>query len=561
MRFKAMLLLALGSQAGMASAWATDVKAKLIQEDLKATAASDPYRSLMIVHPSILRHDDARGAGPWSFGGLLLEIAKAHHDSAEVTPEQYDAFVRDWLESLYETRPGIRQHVTCLWATGKAEDADACDATPLSPENAPFKLMAINYRPDFAKEACSGDEGELRLNFALTLQRPQGQHPYELAGGEMTVIFEYDLGRVDHIDMKPADWAVAFQQLSSPDLCDDFCADYTAKLQALVSTVTRYNPRLGRDKVALGQIRTNEIVGDARFRPELTAALRQVGEVFADCYTSLLQEPDRIGEGLRHCAKALGAGPTAQVAERLAAVLDRLGRLSAAPVAAPVPQTLVDGFAEAIASLSNRVVAVWEMREAGLTASGLRWRPAKDTPTLSANNTPELAQLIAEHEDAIVDASIDLNQVLEAGGFERATAVLANPFDGWRFTGDAEIFGDDMRRDVRARSKFSQLTCSGCHATQTAAIGLVHVVSDVLRHAKRTNMIAPRARELLAAHRDEALELDNLDAFYMISPLRDPGETGKGHLAAYLTKPGGELDKRSSKMAELARDGALCLSP
>jgi hypothetical protein len=556
-----MLLLALGFQAAQTPAWAKDARAELLRDDLRAATASDPYRSLMIVHPNILRHDDAQPAGPWSFGGLLLEIAKAHHDSPELTPEQYDSFVRDWLESLYETRPGIRQHVTCLWATGKAEDSDACDTTLLRPEHAPFKLMAINYRPDFVKEACSGEEGELRLNFALTLERPEGQKPHELAGGEMTVIFEYDLGRVDHIDMKPADWAVAFQQLSSPDLCADFCADYTAQLQALVSTVTRYNPLLGRDKVALGQIRTNEIVGDTRFRPELTAALRQVGEVFSSCYTSLLQDPEHIGERLRHCAQALGTGPTAMLADRLAFVLDRLGRLSALPVAAPVPETLVNAFSEALAALSNRVVAVWEMREAGLTASGLRWRPAKDTPTMSANNTPELAQLIAEHEDAIVDASIDLNQVLEAGGFERATAVLANPFDGWRFTGDAEIFADDMRRDVRARSKFSQLTCSGCHATQTASIGLVHVVSDVLRHAKRTNMIAPRARELLAAHRDEALELENLDAFYMISPLRDPGETGKGHLAAYLTKPGGELDKRSSKMAELAKDGALCLSP
>lgn len=536
-----------------------DVRQGLLRADLQPAEEVYPERSLLMSHSRILRHPKAGAAGPWSFGGVMNELARAHYRKMDVSAEQFNNFVRQWLHSFHGTRPGLRTHVTCLWARGVADPDGDCETPLLRPENAPFKLLAANYRPDFAKDACEGRAGEFRLTYGLTREAPNGRHPADLPGEEMTIIFEYDLAKVSS-PLRPGEWALSFEKLSSPDLCHDFCESYLQQFDRIMERVIRYDPASRLDPpTALGQVRSNELVGDRLFTPELSATLRTIGDSLSQCYLDLVQSAENPILGLQVCSKniVIPTGPAALAVQLIKSVVDAVIVLAQKSVTLPVPKNLVSILNEVLASVSNRNFPRWEMREAELNTFGLQGRMTQDTPDPRLNNSVQLRDFVNQHETAILDGSVDLNLEMDRVGLQRDWQPLVNPFDPWRFN-KVQGLSSDMVRDARLRSKFSQFTCGGCHATQAATSGLVAVLGDILRHAPHTGELIPYASTLLQEHKAEDLHIENIDAFYLISPIRDPGFAGQDHLARFLTKDGGELDKRLVKMRQLANELSTC---
>ncbi len=536
-----------------------DVRSELLRPDLREADEIFAERSLLMSHSRILRHPKAGAGEPWSFGGVMKELARAHFRKKDVSAEEFNAFVRQWLQSFESQRPGIRTHLTCLWALGKADPKGDCNTVLLRPENAPFKLLAANYRPDFAKESCEGEAGEFRLTYGLTLDVPRGRHPADLPGEEMTLIFEYDLAKVNS-PLRPGDWAMSFEKLSSPDLCSDFCGSYLQQFDRIMERVTQYDPSSSQNPpIALGQLRSNELVGDPLFTPALSASLRAIADSLSQCYLDLVRSAENPLLGLQVCSKniVVPAGPTAQAVHLIKNVVDTVITLAQKPGALPIPKNLVSILTEVLAGVSNRIFPRWEMREAELNSFGLQGRMTKDTPDLRLNNSVQLRDFVNQHEVAILDGSVNLNLEMDRLGLQRDFQPLVNPFDPWRFNKVAGL-STDMVQDARLRSKFAQLTCGGCHATQAGTNGLLSVLTDILTHAPHTGELLAYANTLLQEHKAADLHLENIDAFYMISPIRNPGFAGQAHLARFLTKDGGDLDKRAVKMLELVDGVGAC---
>jgi hypothetical protein len=207
-------------------------------------------RELLITDLSVVNDARATGVDAWSFGGLMTALA----------PSDAGSLVKRWLESFgrrqtingfpLPPRPAVAARLAGPWMKKDGATSFA-DWTP-NLANAPFRLLAIVYRPDLGIVAGDGtikSAGEARFVFsALDLSKT---HSLDDAPPlPFTVIFEYGLSAADREGVRV--WAERWHGLGGLT----FGADYNAALQTITDSFA------GRDGKAasgrLNQIRTNE---------------------------------------------------------------------------------------------------------------------------------------------------------------------------------------------------------------------------------------------------------------------------------------------------------------
>lgn len=226
-------------------------------------ASIDPARELFITEVSVV--DDSRYTtwvgrsdpepeGGWSFGRLIDNMVP------ELLRNPYgrSQFVLHWLRTwerdqtvngqIIPARPLIRSRIIDPWRT-----ASGCTGGDgrcvLDMAKAPFRLLAIVYRPDLRRLPTYRDPGmagQGRLVFGVL--GPNGERlPF-------TVIFEYRLPIYDRSEI--LSWGERWHSLSSLP----FGPSYNARLFAVTRGFTRRNaaPRQVNGS-ALLQIRTNEV--------------------------------------------------------------------------------------------------------------------------------------------------------------------------------------------------------------------------------------------------------------------------------------------------------------
>lgn len=213
-----------------------------------APAGISIEKELLITDLSVVNDARASGAqGAWSFGGLMTALA----------PEGAAALVKQWLASFdarqtvngfaLAPRPAMRTRLVKAWMA-KDGAKDLAGWTP-NLVNAPFRLLAIVYRPDLGvveRDGAIRSAGEAR--FVFTALDLSGARTIDEAPPlPFTVIFEYGLAASDRDGVKA--WAERWHALSSLN----FGADYNAALQAITDSFA-VRPTAGR----LNQIRTNE---------------------------------------------------------------------------------------------------------------------------------------------------------------------------------------------------------------------------------------------------------------------------------------------------------------
>ena len=184
-------------------------------------------KELLITDLSVVNDARASGAdGAWSFGGLMTALA----------PNDAPALVKQWLDSFERRqdvndfplppRPAMRARLTRLWMAKDGATTFAAWTPNLA--NAPFRLLAIVYRPDLGVVDRNGtirSAGEARFVFtALDLSKVR---PLDEASPlPFTVIFEYGLRASDRDGVKA--WAERWHRLGGMA----FGADYNAALQS-----------------------------------------------------------------------------------------------------------------------------------------------------------------------------------------------------------------------------------------------------------------------------------------------------------------------------------------
>jgi hypothetical protein len=207
-------------------------------------------KELMITDLSVVNDARADGPdGPWSFGGLMTRMAPS--DAA--APQ----FVKDWLDTwrkggsvngfALDKRAAIDTRVIGPWMEKDGETS--FENWKPNFANAPFRLLAVVYRPDILKKNEAGDflnSGEGRFVFVVLDKDGNPQR--------FTVIFEYDLVGTDRADLKA--WAERWHALGPLE----FGADYNEALQLITDLFSGRDsdPRRPNGN-ALAQIRTNEV--------------------------------------------------------------------------------------------------------------------------------------------------------------------------------------------------------------------------------------------------------------------------------------------------------------
>jgi hypothetical protein len=269
---------------------------------------SDPCVNL--VTPSVSTKE-------WSFGYLMNHMA-----NTAMTGVSFDTFARAWLSSWmtpttingdYVKSPMIEapssgwdhpdnvmvaKYVLEKWKLASRVRSDGTfDSNtnpPLKMEKAPFRLLAIAFRPDLRTNGFFGEgtAGELRFVFGVLDLDPYhaepgwslqtnpnlAQHPWMSGWGgachhldgpmtqsdfaNSTVIFEYAVDRATQTDV--INWAKAVSNLSN--LGGPSSSTYRNSLQTLTESVVR--PGLGKSRQranesAIIRIRTNEAIGGA----------------------------------------------------------------------------------------------------------------------------------------------------------------------------------------------------------------------------------------------------------------------------------------------------------
>ena len=182
---------------------------------------------MLITDLSVVNDARASGAdGAWSFGGLMTALA----------PNDAPALVKQWLDSFEQRqevngfplppRPAMRARLTRLWMAKDGATTFAAWTPNLA--NAPFRLLAIVYRPDLGvvdRDGTIRSAGEARFVFTaldLSKVRPLDDAPPL----PFTVIFEYGLRASDRDGVKA--WAERWHRLGGMA----FGADYNAALQS-----------------------------------------------------------------------------------------------------------------------------------------------------------------------------------------------------------------------------------------------------------------------------------------------------------------------------------------
>jgi hypothetical protein len=213
-------------------------------------------KELMITDLSVVNDPRADGPnGAWSFGGLIQAMAPTAEDAGR--------FVKDWLRTWQtttavngfplEARPTIENVIIAPWM--KRDGAQSFESWTVNFANAPFRLLAIVYRPDLGiitPDDKIADAGEGRLVFtALDLR--DGKSAEEANALPFTVIFEYELRANDRDAVKA--WAEKWHALGSLP----FGSDYNASLQAITDAFSgRGSDPAKPNGSALHQVRTNE---------------------------------------------------------------------------------------------------------------------------------------------------------------------------------------------------------------------------------------------------------------------------------------------------------------
>jgi hypothetical protein len=255
---------------------------KVLGGALGGGAPINPQKSLIITALPVVE-DPARTMNPcraaaantplkkWTFGHLMTEMAQG----SGLTPS---AFVERWL-GHFRTQQIVRAtgSLTVLDATSAAAAGNVDDLIinpwrarsgggALDLAIAPFRLLAILYRPDLARSSpyagSSGNNaGELRFVFGLMEARDANGDGDALDPGdtcqqhEMSAIFEYGVPITSCTGIK--DWANEFVALTG--LLQGTPA-YGAALESLTERVVRFGAAPTKpNQNALNQLRTNEI--------------------------------------------------------------------------------------------------------------------------------------------------------------------------------------------------------------------------------------------------------------------------------------------------------------
>lgn len=213
-------------------------------------------KELMITDLSVVNDVRASGPnGPWSFGGLMAAMAPK--------PDDAGRFVKAWLATWrtttsingfpLEARPDIDKVIIAPWM--KRDGATSFDGWKVNFANAPFRLLAIVYRPDLGiitPDNKIADAGEGRFVFtALDLR--DGRSIDAAKPLPFTVIFEYGLNASDRAGVKA--WAEKWHALSMLG----FGADYNARLQVITDAFSgRGSDPAKPNGNALDQLRTDE---------------------------------------------------------------------------------------------------------------------------------------------------------------------------------------------------------------------------------------------------------------------------------------------------------------
>lgn len=204
-------------------------------------------KELLVTDLSVVNDARASGAsGPWSFGGLVSALA----------PDAAPDLVKQWLASfgqrspLASRGPAIRDQFIVPWMA-KDGTKDFARWKP-SLANAPFRLLAIVYRPDLGiveRDGTIRSAGEARFVFAALDQR-RARTLDDAPPLPFTVIFEYGLSASDRDAVRA--WAERWHALGRMS----FGTDYNTALQAITDSFAGEAARAQAGR--LNQIRTNE---------------------------------------------------------------------------------------------------------------------------------------------------------------------------------------------------------------------------------------------------------------------------------------------------------------
>ena len=162
-------------------------------------------KELMITDLSVVNDARAGGAtGAWSFGGLMAAMAPKTEDAGR--------FVKAWLKTwrtttqingfALEARPDIDKVIIAPWM--QRDGAKSFDDWQVNFANAPFRLLAIVYRPDLGIITADNkiaDAGEGRFVFSA-LDLRSGKSIDAADPLPFTVIFEYGLKANDRGGVK-----------------------------------------------------------------------------------------------------------------------------------------------------------------------------------------------------------------------------------------------------------------------------------------------------------------------------------------------------------------------
>lgn len=205
-------------------------------------------RELMIIKPSVV--DDARAtSGVWSFGHLVTQMAPTDAEA----PARVKAWLQTWERDqrvndvLLSQRPNIRSVIIAPWM--KKDKATSFDKWTPNLKNAPFRLLAIVYRPDLAR----------RSSAKAIINGGEGRFVFEALGSAgqslpFTVIFEYGLPAKTNGDITA--WAQRWHALGEVP----FGPSYNTALQKVTDSFSKRGGDPAKpNKNALNQLRTNEI--------------------------------------------------------------------------------------------------------------------------------------------------------------------------------------------------------------------------------------------------------------------------------------------------------------
>jgi hypothetical protein len=230
----------------------------------------DPARQLFVTDVSVV--DDARFTkwdprrvntdldGGWSFGRLIDNMLPdaLHRLKGREKDQASSLFVLHWLRTWEHdqlingqrvpARPAIRSLVIDPWRT-----ASGCTGTDLQCVldfgKAPFRLLAIVYRPDLRRLPRLGEPGRAgEGRFVFGVLGPNGERK------PFTVIFEYGLPISSKAEILV--WAKRFQALGQ----QPFGPKYNEQLFEATRRFTRRGAAPRRwNGSALLQLRTNEV--------------------------------------------------------------------------------------------------------------------------------------------------------------------------------------------------------------------------------------------------------------------------------------------------------------